>query len=670
MTLEEQAIKVLDESASDSESNLVDELVQEFPVLAGSLVKTINRRNKTNLEIPKKERITKNRILLDITSSLSKINGELIIVNSRLQAQNDLLRGNLAFTSNTIGNLEYNDSLLTNKLDSVLEALKTQNEFMRDKEEDKERDDIEKGGERTKDAAWTESFTQGHLKGSPLMHLIGSIVQDKFRNFFIRKIYRLFTKKGFRNVLARTKNLFGFKTAAKGFDHIALNPKQSKFMKPKWWQAIGDHISPLTKPLTKKIDAIGNSPWGKGLVQALTNPGKWLQQTRLGKTATSILGNLDHRIIGSRLRKKMPLVMAKFVGRNAPLAGAGISYAEIPGRLKEGDKFGAWLAGIGGSADTASYFTSPAVATGAGAVIPGALQAVSMGADITLLLWDIFRAVTTPAKDEMEHGGVIQAPPILTPAEKGAVIGGGGSSDIGSMVDASAMILDRFGLNLSGISKLRNDFPVDGSTGIITLNPLAAAQPVREDDVEPKENDSQTKENESNIDTSDTSDTLESNDTNTTSVAAIDSQTGSDTTTGLGVKDGDNIAFNWRKPSDNIEQLRYKSDHPLGTEQPNPFKEGSTLYKNFERLRLYDKSGMTISSSSNVNNISNITPVTETNNISDNISFDVDPVGKTKIIYVTKTISTPGRVVNGGGNIIIQNVKKKDKHKLSRLILA
>ena len=45
-------------------------------------------------------------------------------------------------------------------------------------------------------------------------------------------------------------------------------------------------------------------------------------------------------------------------------------------------------------------------------------------------------------------------------------------------------------------------------------------------------------------------------------------------------------------------------------------------------------------------------------------------IGKTKIIYVTKTISTPGRVVNGGGNIIIQNVKKKDKHKLSRLILA
>ena len=142
MTLEEQAIKVLDESASDSESNIVDELVKEFPGIAGALVKTINKRNKTNLEIPKKERVSKNKILLDITSNLSKINGELIIVNSRLQAQNDLLRGNLAFTANSIGNLEYNDTLLTSKLDSVLEALKIQNEFMREKEEDQKNDDI------------------------------------------------------------------------------------------------------------------------------------------------------------------------------------------------------------------------------------------------------------------------------------------------------------------------------------------------------------------------------------------------------------------------------------------------------------------------------------------------------------------------------------------------
>ena len=164
MALEEQAIKVLDESASDADSNLVDQLVEEFPALAGSLVKTINRRNKTNLEVPKKERISKNKILLDITSNLSKINGELIIVNSRIQAQNDLLRGNIAFTANSIGNLEYNDTLLAGKLDSVLQALNDQNEFFREQEEDQERDDISNND--IEDVAFTEKFDAGHKKGS------------------------------------------------------------------------------------------------------------------------------------------------------------------------------------------------------------------------------------------------------------------------------------------------------------------------------------------------------------------------------------------------------------------------------------------------------------------------------------------------------------------------
>ena len=43
--------------------------------------------------------------------------------------------------------------------------------------------------------------------------------------------------------------------------------------------------------------------------------------------------------------------------------------------------------------------------------------------------------------------------------------------------------------------------------------------------------------------------------------------------------------------------MRYKSDHPLGTEQPNPFREGTYLYKNFENNRRLDKLGVEISSS-------------------------------------------------------------------------
>jgi len=50
------------------------------------------------------------------------------------------------------------------------------------------------------------------------------------------------------------------------------------------------------------------------------------------------------------------------------------------------------------------------------------------------------------------------------------------------------------------------------------------------------------------------------------------------------------------KPSDAIDKLRYKSNHPLGTAQPNPFEPGTILYKNFEKLRQYDMMGMEISS--------------------------------------------------------------------------
>ena len=55
--------------------------------------------------------------------------------------------------------------------------------------------------------------------------------------------------------------------------------------------------------------------------------------------------------------------------------------------------------------------------------------------------------------------------------------------------------------------------------------------------------------------------------------------------------------FGGGKPSDAIDNLRYKSDHPLGTAQPNPFEPGTLLYNNFEKLRQYDMMGMEISSS-------------------------------------------------------------------------
>ena len=86
---------------------------------------------------------------------------------------------------------------------------------------------------------------------------------------------------------------------------------------------------------------------------------------------------------------------------------------------------------------------------------------------------------------------------------------------------------------------------------------------------------------------------------------------------------------------------------------------------------MYDKAGMTISSVSGVNNIdaSSVNPVTQTNNISDNISVNIDPTVRTKIVFVTRTISSDGSVVGGGDESQRIHVEFKDNTKLSRKLL-
>ena len=642
MTLEDQAIKVLDESDSDSKSNLVDELVKEFPTLAGSLVKTINRRNKTNLEVPKKERISKNKILLDITSNLSKINGELIIVNSRIQAQNDLLRGNIAFTANSIGNLEYNDTLLAGKLDSVLEALKLQNEFMREDEEDQKRDDIENRSEQQRDPAISFGFDDISKKGngivgksfnllkSLLMGAIGMKLKKLFGKYLLIPLIKKFapgllpllSKKGLKGALRSIlpKWLGGtgpLKT--KQLDLFAQGSDVMRTRKPGMLQKAGKWLN--NTPLVKSVrNVLG--PRIKPIRNAITNfskdPMKGIQKYFSGKGKNEIAEVVTEkatRQVGKKLAQK---TASKGMGA-IPLIGNAWDLASAAYRFSQGDVVGGFL---------------------------------SIGSAIPVLGWgvaaiDVARDAGAFGETGFEQGGVISAPPILTPAEKGAVFNN--TSDIGHIVNASSMISDIYGVNLSGAPNT-NDFPADGSTGNITINPLSGSQPVREDDLESEETDGKTWGYEKG---------------GVIEGPGIPSDTTSDVTS---VEGGDNIAFNWGKPSDNIKQLRYRSDHPEGTKQPNPFREGTTLYKNFERMRTYDMHGMTISSANNNFNVANVSPVTE-NNISDNISVDVDQDVPHKIFILTRTITSSGSVVGGGGGIVRMEYKPGTS-KLSRLILT
>ena len=668
MTLEEQAIKVLDESDSDSKSNLVDELVEEFPALAGSLVKTINRRNKTNLEIPKKERISKNKILMDITSNLSKINGELIIVNSRIQAQNDLMRGNLSFTASSIGNLEYSDSLLTGKLDSVLEALKMQNAFMREQQEDQKRDDAENRSEDQEDAASSFGFDDVSKKGNGIVgktfnwlkSLLGGVIGAKVKAMLGKYLLVPLLKK-FAPGLVPLLGKGGLKGALRSILPKWLRGGTPKVKQLNLFEKGADVATSKPNMLQKGAKWLNNTPLVKNTKNALgphmkkigpivenftKDPIGGIQKFMNGKAKNEIAETLTKKTTKKVAQRVVGGTVSKGVGA-IPLYGNIWDLASAAYRFQQGD----WVGGL-----------------------------LSLGSAIPVAGWGV--AAIDIARDAgynplglppvpMEHGGVISAPPILTPAEKGAVIGGE-SPDIGHIVNASKMLLDTYGASLSGTTNLLNNFPTDGSTGVVTLNPLAGSKPIREDKVETKKNDPQIKEMGSDIDintTSDTAGTTESNDTNTTSVSAIDSQTTSDATSNLGVKDGDNIAFFGGKNP--VEQMKFD---PANPDKPNPHPPGTMLYNIWQkRLQQYmhmKEAGM-ISSTSNVNNISNITPVTQTNNVSDNISVEVDPTVRTKIIYVTKTVSSGGNVASSGGEGgNMQIVFQDSNHKLSRLILA
>tara|TARA_B100001250_G_scaffold206314_1_gene177096 strand:+ start:51 stop:2042 length:1992 start_codon:yes stop_codon:yes gene_type:complete len=663
MTLEEQAIKVLDESDSDSKSNLVDELVKEFPALAGSLVKTINRRNKTNLEVPKKERVSKNKILLDITSNLSKINGELIITNSRLQAQNDLLRGNLAFTASSIGNLEYNDHLLTGKLDSVLEALKIQNQFMREQEEDKERDDISNND--IEDVAFTEGFDNISKKGTGVVGKTVNLLKSLLMGAVGMKLKKMIGRRLLIPLLKKFAPGLASSLTKKGLAGTVRS------ILPKWLGGTG----PLK---AKQLDlfAQGSDVMPTRKPGMLQKAGKWLNNTSLVKSTRNVLGPRIKPIrnaITNFSKDPMKGIQKYFSGKGKSEIAEVVTEKAT---RQVGKKLAQKTAskGMGAIPLVGNFWdlASAAYRFGQGDVVGGFL---SLGSAIPVLGWgvaaiDVARDAGAFGETGFEHGGVIQAPPILTPAEKGAVIGGNGSSDIGHIVNASAMISDMYGINLSGAPNT-NDFPADGSTGNITINPLAGSQPVREDDLETEETNGKTWGYErGGVIEGPRKGKDMSNQGQGLNLGEFSSDTTSDDTSGLGVKNGDNIAFNWKKPSDNIEQLRYKSDHPLGTEQPNPFREGTTLYKNFERMRLYDKSGMTISSANNNFNVANISPVTENNNISDNISVDVDPSTKTKIVVMTRTVTSGGNVVGSSGGGIVRMEYKPGTPKLSRLMLA
>jgi predicted chitinase len=154
-----------------------------------------------------------------------------------------------------------------------------------------------------------------------------------------------------------------------------ISGKKSPYEKKKkgFWGGIYDTVSGINSGITTAKDIIKRTP------KHLTNIAK--------SAASSIAKNPKMLKIGG--------AFSKFGGRMVPGLGVAASAADAAARAEKGDTFGATLSGLGAASGATTIATSGASLTGVGAAIPAISEAVSMGADVTLLGKDIFDIVTS-----------------------------------------------------------------------------------------------------------------------------------------------------------------------------------------------------------------------------------------------------------------------------------
>ena len=730
MTVEDQALKTLEESTNDVDTKVVDELAEEFPSLAKSLVNIINKRTGGSHQVPKKERQTKNTLLLDITSNLKKINGELIVVNSRLQAQNDLIRGSLYVTTNAIGNLEYSDSILGDKLDSVLKGIQAQNDVLREQAEDDKRDAIEDRSEMQRDAAFTEGFTDATKGGKNIVGrtinaikaFLGSSLGKKiFGKYLLKPILKRFapgladslSKKGMvrtlRGFLPRwlggTK---GIKPNEELFPNVAVpgqtHRKPNMIKRGAQWlnntplvKGTKNFLGPLVRPAKNAIGNFMKDPIGNTKMA-----GKKLLDKAMGNKFVM------------RLARRLPLITGKFGTRMIPGVGAGFSAHEATERAKRGDHFGAWLAGLGAGADTASMITSGASFTGVGAIIPGALQVVSALSDFGLLGYDLFRAFTSDDDSSFEFGGIIDAPPILSSAfEKGGVIQSSDdmNNQVGQIVAATGLLMSSIGqsVDIPGYNSLVNQYPTDGSPGIVKMDPIIGLNSAPRDTKEKKGSEKPIEEQFQDAplpeDDKGTNSTIEEailsfREARHEKYGVSKDRVATDETFNLAVRElrGDEGGSSINPLADDLSyqdvhkgwahKEGYAFDIPVADDEQAKFVIDHFKSRGFWTLYGSDfgEGQDAIDESGGHDGHVHIQPPSRevapsfkqrkidvkppsNSDITQEISFDSVPAGKTKIVYVIKEVRVAGNVSGGTGNITIVNPEKKQQ-KISRLMLA
>jgi hypothetical protein len=373
------AAEVVDESYNDANEKITDDILDDLPdSVKESLVNLINKRTGSNLTVEKKEKtgsVSNSKILKSLTTHLQKIQGQLSTIDSKLQEQNSLLRGNLYTSLQNISQLEYQDDVLSKKLDALLEAYKKQAQFA-EEEADRAEDKLaESRLEQTKDAAFTEGFkdVSGLGGGGILGRLFSKLAKFLGRKLF-NKIWKLLPK-GLRSRVRLARKILSPKNIKR-----ALGSKVARFLGGRLAstatkagasaapRAIAKGFEHIALPgVTRNIDDVGKIATSKAGKEALTNmlgpAGKMaisqLAEPKSGfKVAMSAINNAKVRAAivkrGGQelLQKVLTKAGIKVGGQAIPVVGQALNlgYGLVEGitRTAMGDPKGGLLS-LGGA---------------------------------------------------------------------------------------------------------------------------------------------------------------------------------------------------------------------------------------------------------------------------------------------------------------------------------
>jgi murein DD-endopeptidase MepM/ murein hydrolase activator NlpD len=198
------ATQVLVEAENDREEKIDESILDDLPPsLRASLAGVINKKlGKPVINVDKKSAsnyISNKKIYDFLTTNIYKINGQLDSINRSIQTQTELVRANLALTASIHENLNLQNDILSNKLDSVLKALDDQQKAAEEFVEDEKNRLAEKRLEGSVDVAGVEvptsTLNQLDKSEGSLVGGIAKLILKKFGKKLLLSLGKKFAPK-------------------------------------------------------------------------------------------------------------------------------------------------------------------------------------------------------------------------------------------------------------------------------------------------------------------------------------------------------------------------------------------------------------------------------------------------------------------------------------------